>query len=1257
MENIIHSIRGGSSIPMSDGDMMILFSDFFTFPENKKLKYDGIEGDYSLRGKRNLVFGRVDKIGTLYGGLRVATYQDVVETTNVMIPLEEVYMPEIEFDKVTGEITMTFWTNFYKDEDNSEDEGFKLGEPYDPKRLFRLMNSETIGEGSNANENYFWNTRIPKDVKRVLCVANGEIRHISVLEGLIPGTSDFNPGEDENGDANTEFDFVPVFEKPKIIQWISDYINETPGEPTTPATEQDEEVPATPETLFPSTIDDVFYHIRNKDKIDIPPHSAVEIFDPDEDDDEVKTVDDNNIFNVRRPTKSGLSQVFVTGNYILKKDEIGIASQKWPNPVVFNSKDGEDVLQESNVPKVGDKIGTVKDSFEMKKGKKGFVCMGTTMNNKEPSGSGVSTKEGLCHVRPFRAKGWTHTFYGEQLFRHDSIQIAVALRDREFVPVPIPDDFPFDLDDDPFPTDVVDFLHIFSEENLLRPFRITDLINGNMLGYAEKHVPDEDTTINTGTLKVIRSEDYGETWWDGEESDNPTPPVTPEAEGIYPVVRSELPTIRYLGGRGAGTEGIRSVFLEDIGADGLVVAFLSPYYFITSDDRGDTWNDPVSIVTGISNDNNKYYNDFDLSANISWMKKINSSEVLIGIDMRRNGFQPIPYEAKSDGLFVYSFDGFSFTKIWEKYQTSSDIIEYKMYFNIKEQNTGFQPGNSTPFGEVEYDVDIIDGHEEWGEEENENLITFRGFPKGIAGTAILAFNLDFSINGEDDVPVETASYRLEIKFSYFNDVVETTIFNAGNSELIGISGGLGIVKTKNPSTPLIVTDKFGQKIFEVLPRIFLNDEGSASFSDTDNFTYYIDDKIDGGGRRLSSPVRQVIYGNEEELEFVDVFDQYGFIIQDEWIGQKPDSHVFISVNSSTITLKSHVSPSGGVIDTIPGGFPLMVDSGTGAVGEPFSYRNGIFVRPEGVISPVVDLEYRIFSTLNFREVKSFSNEIFIDNVLTIVDGEGIDRTFGHMHDGAIIGDSNYWIVTDVVQTWILVSGSGSNPLIKDIEITREYTLNLYKDGSIVFELAKSSETHLFFTGSTESFVSIPASAFFIAVKPNSEKDMFIIRFRMLQENEKSLITTNGFANLVDFFATPVTFTDTEDAYILGDNYFDDDEALTTVTFLRSGSWYHADEGSEGEDSDGGVMVLLVNGSNAVFTNAIWIIFSEDNGETWEQSSLDEFNNDPFFPLFNLPGSMFTKPIHLEDDDGAGNIAFMENSFFVTYQLTNDDFGR
>ena len=160
--------------------------------DNGVLLYEVAESDMPKANERILLFGRTLTNMTLTNGIKCVIYYDHTSTdesdpakkTKAKV-LREIIGPRATYDQSSNTIMMWFWTNYYPTYTESEYSD-------DPANLIWIEE---------------WNFDVEALYRRALCCAVGSFLHVYIKGGKVG-----EEGEDS-------FDLVPVFQKPKIIQW------------------------------------------------------------------------------------------------------------------------------------------------------------------------------------------------------------------------------------------------------------------------------------------------------------------------------------------------------------------------------------------------------------------------------------------------------------------------------------------------------------------------------------------------------------------------------------------------------------------------------------------------------------------------------------------------------------------------------------------------------------------------------------------------------------------------------------------------------------------------------------------------------------------------------------------------------------------------------------------------------------------------------------------------------------------------------
>jgi len=203
---IAHIGRNPEMIVLEDRDVMCFFHDRLKedIGTGNRMRIERESGGQLLyrdnssdlkKGDRCLLYGRLSS-GGLVKALHYVPYVDTIEDGVGQIkPLREVISPRIAYDRSSNVITLWFWTNFIKGEWSITD-----GYTDDPvKRIF--IKEEAFDIAGTYTD---MDGDEPVYYVRALCYATGRLEGLYITGGGV-----------ETG--NDGYDFVPIFDKPQII--------------------------------------------------------------------------------------------------------------------------------------------------------------------------------------------------------------------------------------------------------------------------------------------------------------------------------------------------------------------------------------------------------------------------------------------------------------------------------------------------------------------------------------------------------------------------------------------------------------------------------------------------------------------------------------------------------------------------------------------------------------------------------------------------------------------------------------------------------------------------------------------------------------------------------------------------------------------------------------------------------------------------------------------------------------------------------
>lgn len=209
-----HISRGAQPVLVNSREFMLFWSDILPFESTAGIQLsrsDGTQGTGFIQyasspqesidfSERVLLWARMVG-GELVGGMRWVPYiTDSSVDTQTVKPLREVFAPRIEYDRNNNTLMLSFWTNINND---------YTGTDYSEAELYPVVAEDF----SNA-----LSYEVPLKCKRVLCTAVGSLWHGYVQGGSLMGTQADYIFDADNME-NTRWDLVPVFQRPKIINW------------------------------------------------------------------------------------------------------------------------------------------------------------------------------------------------------------------------------------------------------------------------------------------------------------------------------------------------------------------------------------------------------------------------------------------------------------------------------------------------------------------------------------------------------------------------------------------------------------------------------------------------------------------------------------------------------------------------------------------------------------------------------------------------------------------------------------------------------------------------------------------------------------------------------------------------------------------------------------------------------------------------------------------------------------------------------
>jgi hypothetical protein len=211
-QQFYHIARNPELIITKDRDVVGFWPDIMQLSANTGMtiyrdeaktfvQYSTASAEDVLASQRALVWGRMSG-DEIVGGLRWVPYivsNDVDEID--ILPLREVIAPRVVYERTSNTLSLWFWTNVKND---------YQGVVYDETQLQPVLTPEFGLQVPTP----------PADAKRVLCYAIGSF-YTAYIEG--GGVSGF-----QTTASATEFDtfdLVPVFTRPRILNWTQDSSN------------------------------------------------------------------------------------------------------------------------------------------------------------------------------------------------------------------------------------------------------------------------------------------------------------------------------------------------------------------------------------------------------------------------------------------------------------------------------------------------------------------------------------------------------------------------------------------------------------------------------------------------------------------------------------------------------------------------------------------------------------------------------------------------------------------------------------------------------------------------------------------------------------------------------------------------------------------------------------------------------------------------------------------------------------------------
>jgi hypothetical protein len=183
--------------PFNPGDSM----DIYRGSGEQFLQYGSQAGVQLEATERILMWARMSG-DEIVGGVRWVPYIISNDIDEVDIrPLREVIAPRVVYDRTSNTLSLWFWTNV-KDS--------YTGMVYDEDELYPVTAQDGYQTGFQSNDR----------AKRVLCYAIGEFYHSYVEGGVVSGYQ-----STAQNIVNNRWDLVPVFARPRIINWTQNDSN------------------------------------------------------------------------------------------------------------------------------------------------------------------------------------------------------------------------------------------------------------------------------------------------------------------------------------------------------------------------------------------------------------------------------------------------------------------------------------------------------------------------------------------------------------------------------------------------------------------------------------------------------------------------------------------------------------------------------------------------------------------------------------------------------------------------------------------------------------------------------------------------------------------------------------------------------------------------------------------------------------------------------------------------------------------------
>jgi len=202
-ENFFHIARHAELVFVKDRDVVAFWPDMLPIGSNDGMEIfrDGAQSftQYKTSGpqaieasERTLMWARMSG-DEIVGGMRWVPYiTDNDADIETILPLREVIAPRVIYDQTSNTLSLWFWTNVKNDYD---------GVVYEESQLEPVTAAHFTGG-------------LPPKAKRVLCYAVGEFYHSWVDGGEVSGYQ-----TSAEGITDSRWDLVPVFTRPRIINW------------------------------------------------------------------------------------------------------------------------------------------------------------------------------------------------------------------------------------------------------------------------------------------------------------------------------------------------------------------------------------------------------------------------------------------------------------------------------------------------------------------------------------------------------------------------------------------------------------------------------------------------------------------------------------------------------------------------------------------------------------------------------------------------------------------------------------------------------------------------------------------------------------------------------------------------------------------------------------------------------------------------------------------------------------------------------